>query len=314
MIRWRAGTESVLSLTAVRLRDKGAAVDRDRALPGVPRREAVRGGGELALADFLALPERTAKPRSRGVTHVIDRGLPIATLESLLDLAGAHIDFVKFGWGTAYVSRHIRAKVVACQEAKVRSCVGGTLLELATVQGKLREFVRWADSLGLDAVEVSEGTVELGPGIKEGLIEALARDFCVLAEVGSKDSATPVRPAAWAAQMRRDLDAGAAFVIAEGRESGTVGIYGPDGTVREPLVNAVLSRLPSERIIFEAPSSAQQKWFVRHLGIDVNLGNVPPDEVIALETLRRGLRSDTAGLALCRQGSRLETAGPHGTC
>jgi phosphosulfolactate synthase len=284
------------------------------ALPGVPRREAVRNDGELALADFLSLPERTAKPRSSGVTHVIDRGLPIATLESLLDLAGAHIDFVKFGWGTAYVSRHIRAKVVACHEAKVRTCVGGTLLELATVQGKLREFVRWVDSLGFDAVEVSEGTVDLGSGIKEGLIEALARDFCVLAEVGSKDPAAPVRPAAWAAQMTRDLEAGAAFVIAEGRESGNVGLYGPDGTVREALVSGVLARVSAERIIFETPAAAQQKWFVRNLGVDVNLGNIAPDEVIALETLRRGLRADTLGLATRRQGSRLEGASLDGTC
>ena len=271
------------------------------ALPGVPRREAVRNDGELALADFLALPERTAKPRSRGITHVIDRGLPIATLESLLDLAGAHIDFVKFGWGTAYVSRHIRAKVVACREAKVQTCIGGTLLELACVQGKMREFVRWADSIGFDGVEVSEGTVELGPGIKAGLIEAMARDFVVLAEVGSKDVEAPVRPAAWAAQMEADLEAGAAFVIAEGRESGTVGLYHPDGRVREPLVSALTARVPTSRIIFEAPSPPQQKWFVRHLGVDVNLGNVAPDEVIALETLRRGLRADTAGLAMRRE-------------
>jgi phosphosulfolactate synthase len=267
------------------------------ALPGVPRREAVRNDGELAVADFLALPERTAKPRVRGVTHVIDRGLPISTLESLLDQAGAHIDFVKFGWGTAYVSRHIRDKVVACHDAKVRTCVGGTLLELATVQGKLREFVRWADSIGFEAIEVSEGTVELGAGIKAGLIEAMARDFTVLAEVGSKDPEVPVRPSAWVAQMEADLDAGAAFVLAEGRESGTVGLYHPDGRIREPLVSALVARVPAERIIFEAPVPAQQKWFVRHLGIDVNLGNVAPDEVIALETLRRGLRADTARMA-----------------
>jgi phosphosulfolactate synthase len=272
------------------------------ALPGVPRREAVRNDGEMALADFLTLPERTAKPRSKGVTHVIDRGMPVATLESLLDLAGAHIDFVKFGWGTAYVSRHIRAKVVACREAKVATCVGGTLLELATVQAKLRQFVRWTDSIGFDAVEVSEGTVELGAGIRAGLIEAMARDFTVLAEVGSKDAEAPVRPSDWATQMEADLDSGAAFVLAEGRESGTVGLYHPDGRVREPLVSALVARVPVDRIIFEAPTSAQQRWFVRHLGVDVNLGNVPTDEVIALETLRRGLRADTAGLALHRRG------------
>jgi phosphosulfolactate synthase len=282
------------------------------ALPGVPRREAVRNDGELALADFLALPERTAKPRSKGVTHVIDRGLPIATLESLLDLAGAHIDFVKFGWGTAYVSRHIRAKVVACHEAKVQTCIGGTLLELATVQGKLREFVRWADSIGFDGVEVSEGTVELGTGIKAGLIEAMARDFVVLAEVGAKDAEAPVRPSAWADQMQADLEAGATFVLAEGRESGTVGLSHPDGRVREPLVSALVARVPADRIIFEAPSPAQQKWFVRHLGVDVNLGNVATDEVIALETLRRGLRADTAGLAMRRSGRPSEGWEPTG--
>jgi phosphosulfolactate synthase len=284
------------------------------ALPGVPRREAVRNDGELALADFLALPERTAKPRSRGITHVIDRGMPIAMLESLLDLAGAHIDFVKFGWGTAYVSRHIRAKVVACREAKVQTCIGGTLLELATVQGKLREFIRWADSIGFDGVEVSEGTVELGPGIKSGLIEAMARDFVVLAEVGSKNADAPVRPASWAAQMLEDLEAGAAFVIAEGRESGTVGLYDSNGRIKEDLLATLLERVRADRIIFEAPSPAQQKWFVRHLGVDVNLGNIATDEVIALETLRRGLRADTAGLALRRHGSQPEGSPPAGQC
>jgi phosphosulfolactate synthase len=200
------------------------------------------------------------------------------------------------------VSRQIRAKVVACHEAKVRTCVGGTLLELATVQGKLREFVRWADSIGFEAIEVSEGTVELGAGIKAGLIEAIARDFTVLAEVGSKDPQVPVRPSAWVTQLEADLDAGAAFVLAEGRESGTVGLYHPDGRIREPLVSALVARVPAERIIFEAPAPAQQKWFVRHLGVDVNLGNVAPDEVIALETLRRGLRADTARLFARRNG------------
>ncbi len=274
----------------------------------------MRNDGELALADFLTLPERTAKPRQRGVTHVIDKGLPISSLESLLDLAGAHVDFVKFGWGTAYVSRHIRAKVEACREARVRTCVGGTLLELATVQGKLREFVRWADSLGFDAVEVSEGTVEFGPGIKQGLIEALARDFCVLAETGSKDLAALVRPSAWAREMEADLEAGATFVVAEGRESGTVGLYNADGTPRPELIDALLSRIPAEKVIFEAPTTIQQKWFVKRLGIDVNLGNVATDEIIALETLRRGLRADTAALALSQQGSRPEGRGPSGTC
>ncbi|MGH9035105.1 MAG: phosphosulfolactate synthase [Acidimicrobiia bacterium] len=261
-----------------------------------------RDDDELVPADFLALPERPGKPRSRGVTHVIDTGLLPSTLESLLEGAGAHIDFVKFGWGTAYVSHQIKAKVRACQAAKVRTCVGGTLLELAAVQGKVGEFLRWAGAVGFDAVEVSEGSIELGREVKRALIEAVSKDFCVLAEVGSKDPAAPVRAQTWVAQMRSDLEAGASFVVAEGRESGTVGLYGPDGSIREPLVQALVAGVPADRLIFEAPDRAHHKWFVRHLGIEVNLGNVAPDDVIGIETLRRGLRADTAGLAVSALG------------
>lgn len=253
---------------------------------------------DVPAADFLTLPPRPPKPRTRGVTHVIDTGLPITTLESLLDLAAAHIDFVKFGWGTAYVSRHIRAKIVACRSAGVQVCTGGTLLEIATAQGKVREFARWASSLGIDAVEVSEGTVELARGVKRRLIERMAQDFVVLAEVGSKDPEMPVRASTWVAQMQEDLEAGAAFVVAEGRESGTVGLYGSKGDVREDLVGTILADIPAERIIFEAPTRGQQTWFLRRLGIDVNLGNIAYDGVISLETLRRGLRADTAFLSL----------------
>lgn len=252
----------------------------------------------LPAADFLTLPPRAAKPRQRGVTHVIDGGLPIVTLESLLDLAAAHIDFVKFGWGTAYVSRHIRAKVVACRAAGVAVCTGGTLLEIAAAQGKVDEFRRWANSLGIDAVEVSEGTVELPPKVKAQLIRTMAEDFVVLAEVGSKNPCAPVIPAEWAEQMEADLEAGAAFVVAEGRESGTVGLYGRNGEVRPELVEALVARVPAHLIIFEAPNRSQQTWFLQKVGIDANLGNVAYTDVIGVETLRRGLRADTAELSL----------------
>lgn len=255
-------------------------------------------GDDVPAADFLTLPPRPPKPRTRGITHVIDGGLPITTLESLLDLAAAHIDFVKFGWGTAYVSRHIRAKIVACRAAGVQVCTGGTLLEIAAVQGKVREFARWATSLGIDVVEVSEGTVELAEGVKRSLIKRMAQDFVVLAEVGSKDPGAPVRASVWTSQMREDLDAGATFVVAEGRESGNVGLYGSKGDVREDLVGTILADIPADKIIFEAPTRAQQTWFLRRLGTDVNLGNIAHDGVISLETLRRGLRADTAGLAI----------------
>jgi phosphosulfolactate synthase len=248
----------------------------------------------LQAADFLELPARASKPRSRGVTHVIDGGLPIVTLESLLDLAAAHIDFVKFGWGTAYVSRHIRAKVVACRAAGVAVCTGGTLLEIAASQGKVDEFRRWACGLGIDAVEVSEGTVELSSQAKGDLIAQMAQDFMVLSEVGSKDPNDPVVPEEWAARMEADIAAGAAFVVAEGRESGTVGLYGANGEVREALVEELLARVPAERIIFEAPKRTQQTWFLQRIGTDANLGNVAYTDVIGVETLRRGLRADTA--------------------
>ena len=254
--------------------------------------------GDAPVADFLRLPSRASKPRAEGLTHVIDRGLPLTTLRSLLDLAGPHVDFVKFGWGTAYVSRHIRAKVEACREAGVQACPGGTLLELAAAQGKVAEFAFWVAALGMETVEVSEGTVGLEPEAKRRLIRSLAADFRVLAEVGSKDPDVPVRPADWVEHMVGDLEAGASYVVAEGRESGTVGLYRPGGEVREPLVEAILAAVPAGRIIFEAPARAQQAWLIRRVGPDVNLGNVPPDEILSVETLRRGLRIDTVELAL----------------
>jgi phosphosulfolactate synthase len=266
---------------------------------------------EGIAADFLSLPTRPPKPRKRGVTHMIDTGLPLVTLESLLELAAAHIDIVKFGWGTAYVSRHMRDKIAVCRNAGVQTCTGGTLLEIAAVQGKIREFTRWASSLGVDAVEVSEGTVELTRDVKRHIIKTLTKDFVVLAEVGSKDPHAPVRANVWVSQMLDDLEAGATFAVTEGRESGNVGLYGTKGDVREDLVGAILCDVPSDRIIFEAPTRAQQTWFLRRLGIDANLGNIAYDGVISLETLRRGLRADTAGLAippLWAQGY------PRGTC
>jgi phosphosulfolactate synthase len=255
--------------------------------------------------DFLVLPPRPGKPREQGVTHVIDRGLPLATLASLLELAGPHIDFVKFGWGTAYVSLHIEAKVAACREAGVRTCTGGTLLEIAAAQDKVGEFSAWVRSVGIDTVEVSEGAVGMAGDLKRELIAELAGEFCVLSEVGSKDPRDPVVPAEWVERMAADLEAGASFVVAEGRESGTVGLYDSAGEVRRPLVEAICAALPTHRVIFEAPDRAQQSWFIRRLGPDVNLGNVPPDQILSVETLRRGLRIDTVDLALpAREGLR----------
>jgi phosphosulfolactate synthase len=250
-----------------------------------------------ALGDFLDLPERTVKPRSAGVTHVLDKGLTLVDLRGLLGAAGAHVDFLKLGWGTAYVSDDVAAKVGHCRAAGVRACLGGTLLEIAWAQDKMAEYVDWAHALGIPCVEVSNGSVQMGPAEKRRLIEQLSAEFEVLAEVGSKRPG-PVDVGRWCDELARDLDAGASWLVAEGRESGTVGLFEPDGSVRVELVEAIAAAVPVERVIFEAPQRCQQAVLIQLVGSNVGLGNIAPDEVLSLETLRRGLRADTIDLAL----------------
>jgi phosphosulfolactate synthase len=248
--------------------------------------------------DFLDLPERPAKPRRLGLTHVLDKGMTTSALEALLVQAGDFIDVVKIGWGIGYVDPTLKERVALCQSAGVVVSLGGTLLEVAVAQGRLAELRRWAEQLGLDALEVSNGMQQLTRQEKTALVRQLAGDFTVLAEVGAKAGDVPVVAAQWLAEMEDDLNAGARWVIAEGRESGTVGLYHSDGSVREDLVDVVASRLGLGQVIFEAPRKSQQAWFVQHLGLDVNLGNIAPEEVLPLETLRLGLRADTAAVAI----------------
>ncbi len=250
--------------------------------------------------DFLALPARSGKPRTAGWTHMLDKGLPEAMLASVLDIAGAYIDIIKFGWGTAYVTpQHVAAaKVARCLAAGVHVSPGGTLFELAVSQDRVDRFAAWAKQIGFDTIEISDGTVDLGPARRRKLIKELSVDFHVVAEVGCKDGAVDVDPAIWAELMLEDLDAGCTYVIAEGRESGTVGVYDSSGTPRGELIDVVLASVPADRIIFEAPTKAQQAWFVERLGAEANIGNVAPEDVIGLETLRRGLRADTVTLAV----------------
>ena len=244
--------------------------------------------------DFLRLPERTGKPRSAGITHVLDKGSPCATVEALLSSAADLIDVVKIGWGVGYVDRALKQRVAAYQRAGVLVCLGGTLVEIAHAQGELPALRRWAAAGGVDALEVSNGLGWMGPGEQRAVVADLAADFVVLAEAGVKDASVPVTAAEWAEEMTADLAAGARWVIAEGRESGTVGLYDPDGRVRAPLVEELVAAVPVDRIVFEAPTKAQQAWFVRRFGPEVNLGNIAPDDVLAVETLRLGLRADTA--------------------
>jgi phosphosulfolactate synthase len=245
---------------------------------------------------FLALPERTAKPRITGLTHVLDKGLSLVQLQSLIETGGTSIDFIKLGWGTAYVSNGVKAKVAMCRGAGINLCLGGTLFEIAVRQGRLHAYVRWLHRLGIKHIEVSNGAVDLPVQRKRALIRTLSAELRVIAEVGSKDSSRPVIAAEWVEEMAGDLEAGASLLIAEGRESGTVGLYHADGEVREELVEAITEALPAGRVLFEAPRKEQQAWLIRRIGSNVNLGNIPPAEVLALETLRLGLRADTLDL------------------
>jgi phosphosulfolactate synthase len=245
--------------------------------------------------DFLDLPERTRKPRRAGITHVLDRGMAPLALESLVETAGAHIDLLKLGWGTAYVSRGVRDKVAICRDVGISVCLGGTLLEIAVEQGRVEQYLEWLRVLGIDHVEVSNGSLPMPIESKRALIARLAAEFTVIAEVGSKRS-QPAVAEHWVEEMLGDLAAGAALVIAEGRESGTVGLFDSSGAVHRDLVEAIVHALGAETIIFEAPQRTQQAWLLRHIGPNVNLGNIQAEDVIALETLRRGLRFETLDL------------------
>jgi phosphosulfolactate synthase len=244
---------------------------------------------------FLDLPSRSQKPREQGITHVLDRGLAVAEIDGLMEVAGDFVDFVKLGWGTAVATRNLDAKLERYRAHDIPVVLGGTLTELAIAQRKLDGLIGWLGELGLAHVEVSDGTIVLDHEEKLRIIERLAKEFTVFSEVGSKDDAKIMAPYRWVEQIRTELEAGAWKVIAEARESGTVGLYRADGEVRMGLVDEIAHEVDPRSIVFEAPQKDQQVWFLRRFGPEVNLGNIPPDDVLSLETLRLGLRSDTIG-------------------
>jgi phosphosulfolactate synthase len=231
------------------------------------------------------------QPRSGGITHVIDKGLGPRAWEDVLETSGVYIDVVKLGWGTAYVTPNLKRKLEVLREKPV--VIGGTFFEVVYAKGKLDEYKSWLRALGLTHVEISDGTVDIPRGRKLELIADFARDFTVLSEVGSKDSSVEYSADEWTRWLREELDAGAWKVITEAREGGTAGIFDSSGGMRTELIAEIAEAVDPANVIFEAPTKASQAWFVKTLGPDVNLGNIPPDEVIPLETLRRGLRGDT---------------------
>jgi phosphosulfolactate synthase len=244
------------------------------------------------------------EPRRAGLTHVIDKGLGPRAWEDVLETAGEYIDVVKLGWGTAYVTPNLKRKLEVLRDKRV--VIGGTFFEAVWARGKVGEYKGWLQELGLTHVEISDGAVEMPREQKLELIAELARDFTVLSEVGSKDSAVEFSSDQWTSWLREELDAGAWKVITEARESGSSGIFTKAGEMRTELVGEIGEALALDDVIFEAPTKAAQVWFVRQFGPEVNLGNIPPDEVIPLETLRRGLRADTLKEVLL--GDRAGTA------
>ena len=245
---------------------------------------------------FLDLPARPGKPRTTGITHVIDKGVSLAEVEGVFAAAGDYIDIVKLGWGTSYVTRNLDEKLALYRELRVPVVLGGTLLEVAMVQDRFDEWRRWVAGLGLTHVEISDGAITMGHAEKLEYIRALAEDFIVLSEVGSKDVETVIAPYRWVEMIQAELEAGAWKVITEARESGTAGIYRGDGEVRMGLIDEIVHAVQPDRLLFEAPRKSQQVWFIQKFGSNVNLGNITPDDVIPLETLRLGLRADTLGL------------------
>jgi phosphosulfolactate synthase len=231
------------------------------------------------------------EPRTAGLTHVLDKGLGPRAWEDVLDTAGPYIDVVKLGWGTAEVTPNLRRKLEVLREKRV--VIGGTFFEVVYAKGKLDEYKTWLRDLGLTHVEISDGTVVIPRDEKLELVADFARDFTVLSEVGSKDSGVEYSAAEWTQWLQEELDAGAWKVITEAREGGTAGIFDSSGGMRTELVGEIADAVGLDNVVFEAPTKASQAWFIKRFGAEVNLGNIPPDEVIPLETLRLGLRGDT---------------------
>ena len=248
------------------------------------------------MPDFLDLPERPPKPREEGLTHVIDTGLSAQEAEGLMAMAREYVDLVRLGWGSAYVTGDLAAKIDRYRAADVPVMLGGTLTELAWLHGRVDRLADWLEELGIEHIEVSSGTVDIPAEEMLELIRSLSDRFTVFAEVGEKDPNALLAPYRWVEQIRAALEAGATRVVCEGRATGDAGMYRPNGEPREGLIDEVAHELPAARLIFEAPQKHQQVWFIRHFGPAVNLGNVLPADVISLETLRVGLRADTLKL------------------
>lgn len=239
------------------------------------------------------IPERTSKPRQTGIAMVMDKGLSIREAEDLVSAGSDLIDYVKLGFGTSLVTKDLQKKIKVYKQAKIAVYLGGTLFEAFFIRDRFDAYRKYIDKLGLDTVEISDGSITMDHDVKCEYINLLSKDFTVLSEVGSKESGILISPGKWIEMMQKELQAGSFKVIGEARESGNVGIYRPTGKAHVALINKILSKVDIQKIIWEAPLKSQQAWFIKNFGANVNLGNIPPSEIIPLETLRLGLRGDT---------------------
>ncbi len=243
--------------------------------------------------ELSKLPKRTAKPRESGLTMVMDKGLSYREAEDFLAISEAFTDIIKLGFGTSIVTPGVDKKIKLYQEANIPVYFGGTLFEAFVIRGMYDDYRKLLDRYGLTHVEVSDGSIDINEEEKCNYITDLAKSYTVLSEVGSKDTDKIIPPYKWIKMMKAEIEAGAWKVIAEARESGTVGIFRGSGEVRSGLVEEILTQIPQERILWEAPLKSQQVWFIDLYGANVSLGNIAPNEVIPLETLRIGLRGDS---------------------
>ncbi len=239
------------------------------------------------------IPERESKPRNHGLTMVMDKGLSVREAEDMVSIAGEYIDFVKFGFGTSAITKPLKEKIAIYQQAKIRPYFGGTLFEAFLARGMFDQFRKLLDEYKLDLAEISDGTLSIDHAEKCNYIQELSNQLTVISEVGSKLADVEISNERWIAMMKTELEAGSWKVIAEARESGTIGIYKSDHSANTELIDGITHNVKIENVIWEAPIKSQQAWFIKLLGANVNLGNIAPTEVISLEALRLGLRGDT---------------------
>jgi len=239
------------------------------------------------------IPERTVKPRQYGYTMAMDKGMSVREAEDFLTVCSDHVDVVKLGWTTSFVTPTLKDKLKVYKEAGVPTYFGGTLFEAFIIRDQFDDYRKILDKYEITFAEVSDGSIELDHDIKCEYIRKLSTQLTVFSEVGSKDAEKIIPPYLWIKLMQAELDAGAWKVIGEAREGGNVGLFRSSGEVRSGLVEEILTKIPFEKIIWEAPQKSQQVWFIKLLGPNVNLGNIAPHEIIPLETLRLGLRGDT---------------------